>query len=49
MGAKESRSELQLRDVRSVLRLQQETLDRPYLDRWAINLSVRDLLREMES
>jgi hypothetical protein len=47
--AKESRSELQLRDVRSVLRLQQAALDRPYLDRWAITLSVRDLLRELES
>lgn len=47
--AKDSRSELQLRDVRSVLRLQGASLDRPYLDRWAMSLSVRDLLRELES
>lgn len=46
--AKDSRSELQLRDVRSVLRLQRPTLDRLYLERWAANLSVRDLLRECE-
>ena len=45
----DSRSELQLRDVRSVLRLQQAALDHAYLDRWAISLSVRDLLRELES
>ena len=47
--AQDSRSELQLRDVRSVLTFQQAALDRPYLDRWAIRLSVDDLLREVES
>jgi len=47
--AKDSRSELQLRDVQSVLRLQRTSLDRPYLERWAASLSVKDLLRELES
>ena len=47
--ARGSRSELQLRDVRSVLRFQRATLDRAYLDRWAISLSVDDLLRDVES
>lgn len=47
--ARSSRSELQLRDVRSVLRFQRATLDRAYLDRWAISLSVDDLLRDVES
>lgn len=41
--------ELQLRDVRSVLKFQQATMDRAYVDRWAISLSVDDLLREVES
>lgn len=47
--AKDSHSELQLRDVRSVLKFQQATIDRAYVDRWAITLSVDDLLREVES
>jgi predicted nucleotidyltransferase len=47
--AKDSRSELQLRDVRSVLRLQKATLDRAYMERWATSLSVRSLLRELDS
>jgi hypothetical protein len=47
--AKDSRSELQLRDVRSVLRLQDAVLDRAYLAHWAAELSVTDLLRETES
>ena len=47
--ASESHSELQLRDVRSVLRFQQATLDRAYLDQWAARLSVDTLLREVES
>jgi hypothetical protein len=40
--AKDSGSEMQLRDVRSLLA--GET-DRQYLDRWAADLSVTDLLR----
>lgn len=47
--ARDSHSELQLRDVRSVLRFQQATLDRAYLNRWALSLSVDHLLREVES
>jgi len=47
--AKDSHSELQLRDVRGVLKFQRATLDRTYLDRWAVNLSVDGLLREVES
>lgn len=47
--AKDSRSELQLRDVRSVMRMQRAVLDRGYLAHWAAELSVLDLLREMES
>ena len=47
--AKDSRSEIQLRDVRGVLTLQRETLDRGYLDRWASSLSVAAILREVES
>jgi predicted nucleotidyltransferase len=46
--AKHTRSELQLRDVRSVLRFQKTTLDRVYLERWATSLSVGSLLREVE-
>lgn len=47
--AKSSHSELQLRDVRSVLKFQQKAIDRAYLDRWAVHLSVDALLRELES
>jgi hypothetical protein len=42
-------SEVQLRDVRGILRLQRGTLDRPYLDRWAGELGVEDLLARVES
>jgi hypothetical protein len=47
--AKDSRSELQMRDIRGVIAFQRATLDRPYLERWAAQLSVADLLREVES
>jgi hypothetical protein len=47
--ARDSHSELQLRDVRGVLRLQQATLDRAYLEQWAVRLSVDGLLREVAS
>jgi hypothetical protein len=43
--AKESLSELQLRDVRSLLHSGQE-LDAGYLDRWAAELGVEKLLEE---
>lgn len=49
LWAKDTRSELQLRDVRSVLKFQQTTLDRTYLHRWATILSVATLLYEVES
>jgi hypothetical protein len=45
--AKDSHSELQLRDVRGVLKIQRATIDRAYLDRWATHLAVDDLLREV--
>jgi hypothetical protein len=47
--AKESRSELQLRDVRGILEVQDDTLDRAYLERWATSLSVLGLLQECQS
>ena len=43
--AKDSRSDLQLRDVRGILALQ-PALDRAYMDRWAIRLTVAGLLAE---
>lgn len=47
LWAKDTGSELQLRDVRSIIRLQQEALDWPYLERWARALGVANLLREV--
>ncbi len=46
--AKTSRSELQLRDVRQLLAAVDQ-LDREYLDHWAADLSVVDLLREVQA
>ena len=46
--AKTSRSEMQLRDVRQLL-TSVPTLDQTYLDRWAANLTVTDLLREVRT
>jgi hypothetical protein len=48
LWAKDSRSELQLRDVRGILALQGAALDAGYLDRWATSLSVDALLREVQ-
>lgn len=42
--SRESRSELQMRDVRNLLRT---SLDRAYLNEWAGRLGVADLLKEM--
>ena len=42
--AKDSRSELQLRDVHNLLA---SGADRRYIDRWAQELGVRELLREI--
>jgi hypothetical protein len=44
--AKQTRSELQLRDVQAMITVQQG-LDWVYIDRWAIRLTVRSLLGEM--
>lgn len=44
--AKTSRSEMQLRDVRQLL-TSVPTLDQTYLDRWAADLTVTELLREV--
>jgi hypothetical protein len=46
LWAKDSRSELQLRDVRSILALQTR-LDWPYIDQWARRLTVSALLAEV--
>jgi hypothetical protein len=43
--AKTSRSELQFRDVRSIIALQPE-LDWPYMERWALRLTVAGLLAD---
>jgi hypothetical protein len=45
--ARDSRSELQLRDVRALLRAVQ-VLDQVYLERWARDLSIADLLHEVQ-
>ena len=47
--AQDSRSELQFRDIRSVLTFQRSSLDHEYLNHWARELSVDDLLREVDS
>jgi len=44
--AKDSRSEYQLRDVRSLLELQ-PSMDGTHLERWAPSLGVADLLEEV--
>ena len=42
--AKDSGSELQLRDVRTLV---DRTMDRPYLERWAARLGVSEALKEL--
>lgn len=46
--AKDSRSELQLRDVRSIIAFQ-PALDWTYVERWAASLTVTGLLREVRA
>jgi predicted nucleotidyltransferase len=46
--AKDSRSELQFRDVRSIIALQ-PGLDWPYMERWAMRLTVATLLAELRA
>lgn len=46
MWAKQSPSELQLRDVRAIISVQQD-LDWAYIDRWAVRLTVKTLLAEV--
>jgi hypothetical protein len=46
--AKDSRSELQFRDVRSIIALQ-PGLDWTYMERWAVRLTVAALLTEMRA
>lgn len=46
--AKQSRSELQLRDVRAMITVQQH-LDWTYIDRWAARLTVTSLLAEVRA
>jgi len=48
LWAKDSHSELQLRDVRHIIAAQPE-LDWPYVEQWAKDSSVVDLLREVRS
>jgi hypothetical protein len=45
--ARDSRSELQLRDVRALLRAVQ-VLDQVYLERWARDFGIADLLHEVQ-
>jgi hypothetical protein len=47
LWAKDSHSELQLRDVRHTI-ASQPGLDWPYLEQWAENLTAIDLLREVQ-
>ncbi len=47
--AKESRSELQVRDIRGVLSFQRSALDRDYLNQWASRLSVAGFLQEVDA
>lgn len=47
LWAKDSRSELQLNDVRSVIRIQHGAIDWPYLEGWAERLTVAGLLQEV--
>ena len=46
LWAKESRSELQLREVRSIIALQ-AVLDWTYLERWVVSVRVADALRDV--
>ena len=46
--AKDSHSDFQLRDVRNVLRMVKD-LDWPYLEQWAGDLEVEELLTEVRS
>ena len=46
--AKDSRSEMQLRDVRGIIALQ-AGLDWPYIEQWARRLTVARLLAEVQS
>lgn len=46
MWVKQSPSELQLRDIRAMITVQQD-LDWQYIDRWAIRLTVTSLLAEV--
>jgi hypothetical protein len=46
--ARESRSEVQLRDVRRLIAAQ-PSLDWPYINGWAARLDLRDLVREARS
>jgi hypothetical protein len=45
--AKDSRSEPQPNDMRSVIRIQHGTIDWPYLEGWAERLTVAGLLQEV--
>jgi hypothetical protein len=47
LWAKDSRSELQLRDVTSVLRIQGDRMDSSYLEEMAERLGVTDVLNEV--
>ena len=46
LWAKDSRSELQLGDVRHII-VAQSGLDWPYLERWEESVSVTELVREV--
>jgi len=46
--AKDTRSEIQLRDVRRII-TDQPSLDFPYLNRWGSLLGVGELLREVQT
>jgi len=47
--AKQSQSEQQLRDVRGIIGVQEDKLDRAYIERWLDELGVRELWQRVQT
>lgn len=47
LWSRDSRSEVQLRDVRGIIALQASAIDWIYIERWARTLDIADQLREL--